>query len=83
MCIKCGKVLSALNSGRRHIRETHQFNQRVQCQICKKDYKNKRQLNEHYNTAHGVSARQMNNVIKVPSITNDSSNPMFQPDYLE
>ena len=66
MCIKCGKVLSAINSGRRHVRETHRPNQRAQCQICKRFYKNERQRNNHLNSAHGITPKQMKNVIKIP-----------------
>jgi len=55
-----------MSSGRRHIREMHRFTPTASCQICHKVYKNERQRNEHLNTTHGVSAKQMLNVIKVP-----------------
>ena len=76
MCIKCGKTYSGISSGRRHIRENHRFQAKAQCQFCKRFYKNERQRNEHYNTAHGISARQLKNVIKVPF---DPDHPPINP----
>ena len=58
MCIQCGRILSTIHSGRRHIKETHQPNEQAQCGICKKIYKNERQRNNHYYTAHGVSPKK-------------------------
>ena len=66
MCITCGKIISNLYNGNRHVQEKHRSNQRAQCKICKKFYKNIRHRNDHYKMTHGVSAKQMNNLIKVP-----------------
>ena len=80
MCINCGKTLSTLGSGRRHIREKHRYNQRAQCIMCKREYKNMRCLQEHLSTTHGVSAKQLQNVIRVPhddETTNYSSDYVF------
>ena len=66
MCISCGKILSSIGIGNRHVREIHRPNQKAQCRICKKVYKNERSRNVHYQREHGVSSKQMDNVIKVP-----------------
>ena len=66
MCITCGKVLSSEAIGKRHVKESHRPTQKVQCRICKRFYKNERARNEHYRTAHGVTAKQMQNIIKIP-----------------
>ena len=68
MCITCGKSLSSIGVGNRHVRETHRPNQKAQCRICKKFYKNERQLNNHYKSVHGISGREMKNVVKVPNL---------------
>ena len=68
MCITCGKTLSSIGVGNRHVRETHRPNQKAQCRICKKFYKNERQLNNHYKSVHGISGREMKNVVKVPTL---------------
>ena len=70
-CINCGKILSTMGSGRRHIREKHRYNQRAQCIMCKREYKNWRCLQEHLSTVHGVSAKQLQNVIRVPHDDDD------------
>ena len=66
MCITCGKVLSTVTNGNRHVREKHRPNQRAQCRICKKDFKHYRVLDNHYKINHGVSAKQMKNLVRVP-----------------
>ena len=81
MCLKCGKVLSTLSNGRRHVRESHHFNQTSQCRICKKVLKNERQRNDHYRNAHGVTANQMKNTIKVAPATNPAVD--FDQDFYE
>ena len=83
MCLKCGKVLSTLSNGRRHIRESHHFNQTSQCRICKKVLKNERQRNDHYRSAHGVTANQMKNTIKVAPSSTNSSAVDFDQDFYE
>ena len=79
MCINCGKTLSTLGSGRRHIREKHRYNQRAQCIMCKREYKNMRCLQEHLSTTHGVSAKQLQNVIRVP---HDNETTNYSSDYV-
>ena len=74
MCITCGKYLSSIGIGNRHVRETHRPNQKAQCKICKRFYKNERQRNDHYKTSHGVTARQMRNLIKVPDQQSSGGN---------
>ena len=70
MCIICGKVLKSIENGKRHVRETHHPNQKAQCGICKKLYKNERQRNDHCKAVHGVTAKEMQNLIMVsPKIT--------------
>ena len=82
MCLTCGKTLSTLSIGNRHVRESHRPTQKAICRICQKIYKNGRVLNEHYKTNHGVSARQMRNVIKVPD-SSDTSFAYDEEQYLE
>ena len=85
MCLTCGKTLSTLSIGNRHVRESHRPTQKAICRIpCQKIYKNGRVLNEHYKTTHGVSARQMRNVIKVPdSDTSFAYDEVIEDQYLE
>ena len=73
MCITCGKVLTTVSTGNRHVREKHRPNQQAQCRICKQSYKNDRVLGNHYKMAHGVSAKQMKNYIRVPDTSQNTS----------
>lgn len=84
MCLTCGKTLSTLSIGNRHVRESHRPTQKAICRICQRIYKNGRVLNEHYKTTHGVSAKQMRNVIKVPdSDTSFACDQVMEEQYLE
>ena len=76
MCITCNKVLSSVSTGNRHVREKHRPNEKAQCRICKRFYCNERQRNNHYKTAHGVSYKQMQNLIMVPD--NNTSNSIYE-----
>ena len=77
MCITCGKVYKEAWTGKRHVREIHRSNQRAQCKICKKFYKNERQRNDHYKSVHGVSAKEMQNLIMVPDTADTASNDQY------
>ena len=59
MCNKCGQLISNLNTGRRHFREVHGPNLRVQCSICKNFYKNERIRNNHAYNVHGLKVNEI------------------------
>ena len=80
MCVTCGKILCNMNTGKRHIRETHRPTQRAQCRICKKTYQNERSRNNHYKLAHGVSAKQMTKFVRVPT-ENQPKSSAYQESY--
>ena len=65
-CLKCGKTLINEASGKRHYASSHQPNQPVKCNICKKVYKNKTTRDQHLRQFHGVTSAMMRNVIKPP-----------------
>lgn len=66
-CLKCGKTLSNAASGKRHYALSHQPNQPVRCNICKKVCKNKIALNTHLRNIHKVTPAMMKNIIKPPT----------------
>ena len=71
VCLKCGKQLSNVPSGKRHYLATHRANTPSVCEICKKVFKNKLTAESHMRRTHGISTAMMNNAISIP-IENDS-----------
>ena len=65
-CLICGKELATVQSGTRHYALKHQDNQPANCQICKKEFKNKLYRDDHYRKTHKLSATVMKNTIKPP-----------------
>jgi len=65
-CLKCDKTLSCLSSGNRHYATNHQEGIEVRCKICKKECKNKFAYQAHVRNNHGVSLKDLKNVIKPP-----------------
>ena len=65
-CLICGKELATVQSGTRHYALKHQDNQPANCQICKKEFKNKLYRDDHYRKTHGISSTAMKNTIKPP-----------------
>ena len=76
MCIQCGKIFTTISNGSRHVREAHRPNVQAQCQICKRFYKNERLRNNHLKYVHGITTKQMKNVIHV-SDHSSKSNPEY------
>ena len=66
-CLKCGKTLFNAASGKRHYALSHQPNQPVRCNICKKVCKNQIALNTHLRSIHKVTPAMMKNIIKPPA----------------
>ena len=65
-CLKCGKTLSNVHNGKRHFQTTHQPNQPARCKVCKKLCKNKQSRDAHLRITHGLTPKQMKNIIPAP-----------------
>ena len=70
LCVQCQKVLSSMNNAKRHYIIRHQQNQRIQCQICHKLYKNIHSRDTHLIQIHGVKASMMKRAVKMPAPNN-------------
>jgi len=66
LCLVCGKKLSNAHNGKRHVIQSHQTNMKLQCTICKKEYKNRGTLDTHYYQTHGVTPAMVRDAITVP-----------------
>ena len=59
MCLKCNRVFSNRNNGKRHFATAHQVNQPAKCPLCSKISKNRRARHEHMKKIHGMSEKMM------------------------
>ena len=55
-CLKCQKILSNLTVARTHYKSVHD-DVKVNCQLCKRSFKNAWYRDRHIKTDHGKSAR--------------------------
>ena len=65
-CLQCGKQISNIKNGKRHLRMVHQSNAPSMCKICKKFFKNKQTIDTHMRQSHGITPSMMNNAIQIP-----------------
>ena len=58
VCLQCGKEFSIKHNAVRHFRDIHMENKRIECEICKQEFKNKNSLSTHIKNRHKISKRE-------------------------
>ena len=63
-CLTCGRILSKMNSARRHFRIMHatdKEDRKFQCDFCPKTFTVECYKNDHMRASHGISQTMMKN----------------------
>jgi hypothetical protein len=59
-CLRCGKILSQINSARAHflnIHETNKAEKNLKCKLCEKKFAVIKYMNQHMARFHGISPK--------------------------
>ena len=63
----CKKTFSSMSHAREHYVRIHQPPQNLKCELCSDVLPHSYALSRHVNRNHGISSKEMKNVVKVPA----------------